>query len=158
MQFKSFLIPVSGNDRLEAELNAFLRSHRVVAVSREFINNYDNSFWAFLVEFIDDKGSADEKIKGAVDYKDILNENDFKLFSFLRDERKKIAQKFNVPVYVVFTNAELSEIAERKPTSLGALKKISGIGKSKAEKYGEAILEALNSWKSEYNFTEDKKE
>lgn len=45
-----------------------------------------------------------------------------------------------LPAYVVFTDATLELIAEHKPASMAALAKVNGVGPSKIERYGEAVL------------------
>ena len=49
MQLKLFLRPLKNLSAVEAEMNAFLRSHRVLAVKKEFVNDGENSFWTFCV-------------------------------------------------------------------------------------------------------------
>ena len=48
-----------------------------------------------------------------------------------------------VPAYVVFTDLTLQAIAEVKPADPQALLRISGIGKTKIDKYGDAVLEVI---------------
>ena len=48
-----------------------------------------------------------------------------------------------MPAYVVFNDKTLAAIAERRPGSLVELSTISGVGESKLERYGEAVLEVL---------------
>ncbi|WP_435770884.1 ATP-dependent DNA helicase UvrD2 [Nocardioides sp. SYSU DS0651] len=55
-----------------------------------------------------------------------------------RDEDGKEGRP--VPAYVVFTDATLELIAEHKPVSMAALARINGVGPSKIERYGEAVL------------------
>jgi hypothetical protein len=45
MQLKLFILPVKNLSVAEAEMNAFLRSHRVLAVKKEFVSDGENSFW-----------------------------------------------------------------------------------------------------------------
>jgi hypothetical protein len=45
MQLKLFILPVKNLDAAEAEMNAFLRSHRVLTVKKEFVADGENSFW-----------------------------------------------------------------------------------------------------------------
>ena len=45
MQLKLFILPVKNLAAAEAEMNAFLRSHRVLAVKKEFVSDGENSFW-----------------------------------------------------------------------------------------------------------------
>lgn len=44
---------------------------------------------------------------------------------------------------MIFSNATLRDIAEEDPSELDELATVSGIGKHKLERYGEAVLEAL---------------
>ena len=62
------------------------------------------------------------------------------LFERLREWRKERAGEESVPAFVVFTDATLQLIAEHKPRTPEALLRISGIGRSKVEKYGEDVL------------------
>jgi DNA helicase-2/ATP-dependent DNA helicase PcrA len=64
-------------------------------------------------------------------------------FDALRVWRKEVALAAEVPAYVVFTDATLTAIAEAVPTSLEQLAKLAGVGPSKLEKYGEAVLAVL---------------
>ncbi|THV18755.1 ATP-dependent DNA helicase, partial [Nocardioides caeni] len=50
----------------------------------------------------------------------------------------------SLPAYVVFTDATLELIAEQKPASLAALKRINGVGDNKIERYGSAVLELIS--------------
>jgi hypothetical protein len=45
MQLKLFILPVKNLSAAEAEMNAFLRSHRVLAVKKEFVADGENSLW-----------------------------------------------------------------------------------------------------------------
>lgn len=61
----------------------------------------------------------------------------------LKEWRKAQADSEKVPAFVVFTDKTLQAIAERKPQSMTELKRISGIGPVKAEKYGEKVLDLV---------------
>ena len=65
------------------------------------------------------------------------------LFERLRAWRLERAGDDKVPAFVVFTDATLQLIAEHRPDSEVALLRISGVGKSKLERYGEAVLELV---------------
>ena len=45
MQLKLFILPVKSLAAAEAEMNAFLRSHRVLAVKKELVADGESSFW-----------------------------------------------------------------------------------------------------------------
>ena len=74
-----------------------------------------------------------------------LSDSDAKdeLFETLRELRKEIAQKENVPAYLIFSDKVLSEIAEQKPTSLEEFAEIPGIGNFKLKKYGEIFVREI---------------
>ncbi|MEN8585335.1 ATP-dependent DNA helicase UvrD2 [Burkholderia sp. RS01] len=64
-------------------------------------------------------------------------------FNALREWRKEVALSAEVPAFVVFTDATLTAIAEARPASLEELARLAGVGPSKLEKYGEAVLAVL---------------
>ena len=68
---------------------------------------------------------------------------DEELFERLRAWRVDRAGEEKVPAYVVFTDLTLQAIAEVKPADTQALLRISGIGKTKLDKYGTDVLEII---------------
>ncbi|QQQ64216.1 ATP-dependent DNA helicase UvrD2 [Paenarthrobacter ureafaciens] len=64
-------------------------------------------------------------------------------FEALRQWRREEAQSADVPAYVVFTDATLTAIAEARPGSLEQLAGLAGVGPSKLERYGEAVLQVI---------------
>ena len=146
MQFKLFIVPISNYLKTIDEMNIFLRSHKIITHTKELVNSGENSFYSILVEYLDSPISAADKGKSSVDYKDILKPEEFALFSYLRDERKKLAEQAGIPIYAVLNNAQLSQIAVEKPKSISELSKIEGIGQGKCEKFGEAFLRAIQDY------------
>ena len=71
------------------------------------------------------------------------------LFQRLRATRKKIAQSYNYPPYLIFLDKTLREMVQRHPATEADLLKIPGIGPTKCKKYGPAFLEVICSHKSE---------
>jgi DNA helicase-2/ATP-dependent DNA helicase PcrA len=65
------------------------------------------------------------------------------LFHALKDWRRDLARARGVPAYVVFRDATLVELASIRPTSLGSLLDVTGIGPTKAELYGDDVLELV---------------
>ncbi|TAN31426.1 ATP-dependent DNA helicase RecQ [bacterium] len=65
------------------------------------------------------------------------------LFQRLRAWRAEVARRQGVPAYVVFHDRTLSELAARRPADLVAMGTLPGIGRSKLERYGAAVLEIL---------------
>ena len=58
----------------------------------------------------------------------------------LRRWRSGEAKAQSVPPYVIFHDSVLHEIAERRPGSLDDLAQVRGVGGSKLERYGAAVL------------------
>src|SRR5262249_14192503 len=61
----------------------------------------------------------------------------------LKEWRRRRASQDGVPAYVVFHDSTLAAIAERAPTTAGELAGVSGVGPTKLERYGEAVLETI---------------
>jgi ATP-dependent DNA helicase RecQ len=67
------------------------------------------------------------------------------LFEILRAERTRLAREQNVPAYVIFHDTTLAAIATARPNSMEALAEIPGMGRTKLDRYGQAVLAAVNS-------------
>nr|WP_328741474.1 DNA helicase RecQ [Flavimobilis rhizosphaerae] len=65
------------------------------------------------------------------------------LFEELRAWRGATSKELGVPAYVVFHDATLREIAQRRPTSLPELATVGGVGASKLEKFGTGVLDVV---------------
>jgi ATP-dependent DNA helicase RecQ len=65
------------------------------------------------------------------------------LFVRLKQLRKTLADARRVPAYIVFSDATLLKMAERRPRSLDDLRTVPGVGPKKLAEYGEAFLELL---------------
>ncbi|MBV6539948.1 ATP-dependent DNA helicase RecQ [Ursidibacter maritimus] len=66
------------------------------------------------------------------------------LFARLRFLRKQIADKENIPPYVVFNDATLQEMAEFLPRTEDQMLAINGVGDRKLERFGELFLTLIN--------------
>ena len=65
------------------------------------------------------------------------------LFEALRALRKEVAEKAQVPPYVVFHDSTLREMTSARPETLAQLGRLPGIGAKKLEAYGEQFLRAI---------------
>lgn len=73
------------------------------------------------------------------------------LLAALKALRTRIAREENVPVYIVFSNAALQDMAAKAPTTQTAFLEVSGVGKYKAERYGESFLTEIKRYKDGEN-------
>lgn len=71
-------------------------------------------------------------------------ETDGELFAVLKKLRKELADKKNVPAFVIFSDATLREISAFKPLNNAEFMKIKGVGAKKAESYGQIFTKAVN--------------
>lgn len=72
-----------------------------------------------------------------------LDPVDHDLFETLRVLRKSIADEQGVPPYVIFGDASLVEMSQRKPHSESEFLDINGVGKVKLERYGRLFLDVI---------------
>ncbi len=70
-------------------------------------------------------------------------EEDLDLWEALRTRRKQLADENDVPPYVIFHDSTLRQMAADKPRNEDELLAISGVGKTKLERYGDAFLEVV---------------
>jgi ATP-dependent DNA helicase RecQ len=68
------------------------------------------------------------------------------LWESLRELRRKLAEQQGLPAYMIFHDATLMEMMEKRPQTLQQLAGISGIGERKLEAYGEEFLACLNTF------------
>uniref|UniRef100_UPI00258ACDA2 HRDC domain-containing protein n=1 Tax=Thiomonas sp. TaxID=2047785 RepID=UPI00258ACDA2 len=81
--------------------------------------------------------------KGPAKAAQALSSEDAALFERLRAWRAATAKEHGVPAYVVFPDATLQAIAVARPASLDALRGISGVGDTKRDRYGPALLACI---------------
>ncbi len=62
------------------------------------------------------------------------------LWEALRAWRLEEARRQELPPYVIFHDSTLIEVARRRPISLASLAAIPGIGASKLDRYGSAVI------------------
>ena len=76
---------------------------------------------------------------------------DEKLFKMLKDLRKSIALKKNIPPFVIFQDPSMEEMTMQYPINFEELQKISGVGIGKAQRYGTPFIELIKKYVEENN-------
>lgn len=145
MRFRFFTIPSFDPDAAQDALNAFCAQHRIVASDRHFVDRGVDSFWAVCVTWVEGAAlafSAQGK-RERVDYREVLGEADFAVYSELRRLRKQLAEREGVPAYAIFTNEQLAAMVQRRVASAQALGAIEGVGEARVDKFGEVFLSTL---------------
>ena len=148
MSFKVFCRSIPSDDGTEDELNRFLAGHRVVQVQTQWVTREKVPYLVFAVEYAQRPeegrtfaGYGAEPAR--IDYQKVLAPEDFRRFHALREERRRLAEAEGVKPFVVFTNAQLAEMATSRADSLAALGRIDGVGEARIKKYGQRMLAVL---------------
>lgn len=71
------------------------------------------------------------------------------LFSILKDMRKKLSKKMDVPPFVIFQDPSLEAMATSYPVTIEELQNIPGVGVGKAKRYGEDFLRVIKEYVEE---------
>jgi ATP-dependent DNA helicase RecQ len=71
------------------------------------------------------------------------------LFSILKDLRKKISKKLELPPFVIFQDPSLEAMATTYPVTQEELQNIPGVGAGKAKRYGDEFLKVIKAYVKE---------
>ncbi len=65
------------------------------------------------------------------------------LYAMLKDLRKTVAKRHQLPPYVIFQDVSLEQMATAYPITMEELQNIQGVGVGKAKRYGKEFLELI---------------
>ncbi|MBQ9436134.1 MAG: DNA helicase RecQ [Bacteroidales bacterium] len=68
------------------------------------------------------------------------------LFSLLKDLRKTISVKENLPPFIIFQDPSLEDMCIQYPTNMEEMTHISGVGAGKAQKYGQPFIDLIKKY------------
>ncbi len=160
--YKHHLIKSFGRGEEEDEKfwNAVIRQALISNLLMKDIDNYgllklskkgyqflDNP-WSFMLTKDHDYDNFDEEV-------DILtgahktSSADQALFTMLKDLRKQISKKENLPPFVIFQDPSLEDMAIQYPVTMDELTQITGVGIGKAQKYGKPFLDFIKNYVEE---------
>ncbi len=75
------------------------------------------------------------------------------LLKMLKNLRKDIAHKLNIPPFVIFQDPSLNDMTLKYPTSISEMSNIYGVGEGKSNKYGPDFIELISNYVKENNIT-----
>ncbi|ARN76852.1 DNA helicase RecQ [Nonlabens spongiae] len=78
---------------------------------------------------------------------------DAQLVKYLKDLRKKVASKKQVPPYVVFQDPSLDDMATKYPITMEEMVNIHGVGEGKARKYGKDFVDLIAKYVEDNDIT-----
>lgn len=74
---------------------------------------------------------------------------DKQLYKMLKDEVKRIAREKELPPYVIFQENSLQDMAVQYPTTMDEMVNITGVGRGKALKFGQPLLDLIAEYVEE---------
>jgi ATP-dependent DNA helicase RecQ len=74
---------------------------------------------------------------------------DDELLHVLKDLRKKMSKKLNLPPFVIFQDPSLEDMAIQYPVKIEELQNIVGVGAGKAKKFGKEFVEVIKEYVEE---------
>lgn len=144
----------SGQGEDDRTWNAVIRQALIAGYIGKDIENYGllkvtKAGHAFL------KNPVSFKIVKDVDFDEVEEEVPMKggascavdpeLYSILKDLRKKIAKRLELPPYVIFQDPSLEAMATTYPITIEELQNIPGVGAGKAKRYGEEFVKVIKA-------------
>lgn len=151
MKLQFFSVNALEPEADQAAIDDFCVKHRLVSVDKRFVERGEFCYWSVCITYLEASVSPAKPTasvinkRGAVDYREVLGEQEFEVFAKLRNLRKTLAEADGVPMYAVFSNAQLAEMVTRQATSLTALAEINGVGAAKLDKYGKHFIAVLRA-------------
>lgn len=142
----TFFVSPFSEPSSHAELNNFLKSHRIINVEKRLIDGERGTGWVFLVEYSDNEGAKPSYTMSAkVDWRDVLNPSQFAVYDLLRKKRKEIGERTKIPLYGILSNEQLALMAQNPPKKKEDFIKIKGVSEQKYKQFGEEFLETIKS-------------
>ena len=140
---KVFKIRLNEQYREEDEsfLNDFLESVKVESIVPTLISSPQDMHWSVFVvysELEEDQFPLVEKM--LYDSGEALTPEEEHLLFRLKQWREGVAQRENIPSYMIFHVSHLKTIVKMKPQSLEDFAKVKGLSRRKINKYAKDIL------------------
>ena len=71
------------------------------------------------------------------------------LLKLLKDQRKRLAKKLDIPPYIIFQDPSLQDMATQYPTSMEDMARITGVSIGKARKYAKDFITLIEKYVEE---------
>jgi ATP-dependent DNA helicase RecQ len=149
----------AGKDHEERYWNAVFRQSMIKGLINKDIENYgllkvtakgheflENPTSFMLVKNHEYEEEEDSGFSGAPSG---TTGGDAVLFSMLKDLRKKVAKRKNLPPFVIFQDPSLADMSIQYPISIEELQKIQGVGQGKARRYGKEFVDLIKNYVEE---------
>ncbi len=111
---------------------------KVISEGHKFLKK---PYTILVVKEVAEDDQSEEDLLAAVGGRSATS--DKTLFSLLKDLRKDIGRKENLPPFVIFQDPSLEDMAIQYPVTMDELQRITGVGAGKAQKYGQPFLDLI---------------
>lgn len=137
-----------GDDHERPYWNAVLRQGMISGYIEKEVENYGllkvtpagRAFMKSPVSFLVSEDNEFDEYEEPVAATSVLDEE---LFAMLKELRKKVAERLNVPPYVIFQDPSLEDMATSYPITIEELQNIRGVGIGKANRYGKEFCDLI---------------
>ncbi|MFV0269843.1 MAG: DNA helicase RecQ [Draconibacterium sp.] len=145
----------TGADHDERFWNAVFRQSMVAGLINKDIENYGllkvtpegHAFLANPVSFMLVRNhDYEEEAESEGGAPSGGSSGDPQLFSMLKDLRKRIAKRHNLPPFVIFQDPSLADMSIQYPINIEELQNIQGVGQGKARRYGKDFVELIKQY------------
>ena len=142
----------SGQDENDKTWNAVIRQALIAGYLSKDIENYGLSTItekgkAFMDKPVSFKITEDNEFEDEVEETPVRGGAscavDPALYSMMKDLRKKMSKRMQVPPFVIFQDPSLEAMATTYPITLEELQNIPGVGAGKAKRYGKEFIELI---------------
>jgi superfamily II DNA helicase RecQ len=145
MQVKIYTIPLFGGDWIVEEMNTFLRGQKILQVESKPMNDGKNSSWTFCIRYLANDVAKSPNVpfrysEQKIDYQATLDPASAARFGAYRQIRRDLCKKEGIPAYTIFTDEQLSQLAQMEALTLAQMKTVKGIGAKTVEKFGTHFL------------------
>lgn len=123
-----------------------IESYGVLKISEAGKNFLANPVSFMMTEDHNYEDSSDDNIATNTKSSNIADEV---LTSMLKDLRKKVAKKMEVPPFVVFQDPSIEDMALKYPIDLDELANVHGVSEGKAKKYGKDFVDLIKRYVEE---------
>ena len=129
--------------------NALLRQAMISGYIEKEVENYGllkitkegRRFLLSPVSFqITEDNEFDDYVDNSSGGTSVLDET---LLAMLKDLRRSVANKYDVPPYVIFQDPALEDMATTYPITIEELQNIGGVGQGKAKRYGQQFCDLI---------------
>ena len=147
----------AASDEDESTLHAIIRQALLVGMLKKDVDSYgDLKLQSDGKKFIRKAGKFEVPIEVHNEDEDGIEGGgiacaaaDEVLFSILKDIRRKLSKKCDVPPFVIFQDPSLEAMATTYPISMEELLTIPGVGIAKAKRYGDEFLRVIKEYVEE---------